>query len=152
MPSVNSEAPEFELPDQDGDPTSLSDFRGRTVVLYFYPQAGTKGCTAEACSFRDNWGAFVDAEVQVLGVSTDPVEDNAAFAEAEDLPFPLLSDPSGEVPRAYDSFDTVEVDGQQLEIAVRNTFVIGPEGTVQSVYQDVSPEAHADEILADIAD
>lgn len=152
MPTVGEQAPDFELPNQDGEPTSLADFRGQTVVLYFYPQAGTEGCTTEACSFRDNWDAYVDADVQVIGVSMDPVEDNAAFAEAEDLPFPLLSDPSGEVPRAYDSFATVEVDGQELDIAVRNTFVIGPDGTVQSVYEDVSPEAHATEILADIAE
>lgn len=152
MLNVGEAAPDFELPDQDGEPTSLADFDGQTVVLYFYPKAGTKGCTTEACSFRDNWDAFVDADVQVIGVSMDSVEENAEFAEAEDLPFPLLSDPAGEVPRAYDSFDTVEVDGQQLEIAVRNTFVIGPNGTVQSVYEDVSPEAHATEILSDIAD
>lgn len=152
MPTVGSQAPDFELPDQEGEPTSLTDFRGQTVVLYFYPQAGTEGCTNEACSFRDNWDAFVDAGIQIIGVSMDTVDENAAFAEAENLPFPVLSDPSGEVPRAYDSFDTVEVDGQQLEIAVRNTFVIGPEGAVRSVYEDVSPEAHATEILADIAD
>lgn len=151
MLDEGSRAPDFELPDQDGSPTRLSDYRGQTVVLYFYPQAGTEGCTTEACSFRDNWDAFQDADVQVIGVSTDPVEDIAAFADEQDLPFPLLSDPEGDVADAYESFGTVEVDGQTLEIAFRNTYVIGPEGRIQSVYRDVSPEAHATEILDEIA-
>lgn len=145
-------APDFELLDHDGEPTGLTDFRGQTVVLYFYPKAGTSGCTTQACSFRDNWEAFLDGAVQVLGVSTDPVEDIAAFAESESLPFPLLSDPDGEVANAYDSLDTVEHEGQLFDIALRNTFVIGPDGTVQSVYEDVAPEAHAEEILENIAD
>lgn len=150
MLAVGARAPDFERPDQDGTPTRLSDYRGQTVVLYFYPQAGTEGCTTEACSFRDNWDAFQDADVQVLGVSTDPVEDIAAFAEEQELPFPLLSDPDGDVADAYESFGTVEVDGETLEIAFRNTYVIGPEGRIQSVYKDVSPDAHATEILEDI--
>lgn len=151
MLDEGSRAPDFELPDQDGSPTRLSDYRGQTVVLYFYPQAGTEGCTTEACSFRDNWDAFQDADVQVIGVSVDSVEDIAAFADEQDLPFPLLSDPEGDVADAYESFGTVEVDGQTLEIAFRNTYVIGPEGRIQSVYRDVSPEAHATEILDEIA-
>lgn len=150
MLDEGSPAPDFELPDQDGSPTRLSDYRGQTVVLYFYPQAGTEGCTTEACSFRDNWDAFQDADVQVIGVSVDPVEDIAAFADEQDLPFPLLSDPEGDVADAYESFGTVEVDGQTFDIAFRNTYVIGPEGRIQFVYRDVSPEAHATEILGDI--
>lgn len=152
MLEPGDDAPAFELPDQDGEPTSLDDFRGQTVVLYFYPQAGTEGCTTEACSFRDNWEAFTAADVQVVGVSMDPVEDNKAFAEAERLPFPVLSDPSGEVPKAYDSFATVEHEGELLEIAARNTFVIGPDGEIQAVHEDVSPERHAAEILAQVRD
>lgn len=151
MLEPGDDAPDFELPDQDGEPRSLDEFRGQTVVLYFYPQAGTDGCTTEACGFRDHWDAFTEADVQVVGVSTDPVEDNQAFAEAESLPFPLLSDPSGEVPKAYDSFATVEHEGQQLDIATRNTFVVGPDGTIEAVYEDVAPEAHAEAILEDVA-
>ncbi len=150
MVDPGDDAPSFELPNQHGEPVSLEDYRGRTVVLYFYPKAGTEGCTAEACSFRDHWDAFEAAGAQVLGVSMDPVADNEAFAEAEGLPFPVLSDPSGEVPKAYDSFATVEHEGQLLEIAARNTFLIGPDGTVERVYEDVSPEAHAAEILEDL--
>ncbi|MFB6360344.1 MAG: peroxiredoxin [Halobacteriales archaeon] len=150
MVGPGDDAPEFELPDQNGVPVSLADYRGETVVVYFYPQAGTDGCTTEACSFRDNWNAYQEAGVQVVGISMDPAEDNAAFAAAQELPFPVLSDPSGDVPRAYDSYAQIEHEGEQLEIAVRNTFVVGPDGTIQAVYEDVSPEAHADEILADI--
>lgn len=152
MLTVDTKAPDFELPDQDGEPVRLSDYAGETVVLYFYPRAGTEGCTTEACSFRDNWDAFQDAGVQVLGVSTDPIEDNAAFAAEQNLPFPVLSDPEGEVADAYESFGTVEVDGETFDIAFRNTYVIGPEGDIQAVYEDVSPEVHATEILEDIAD
>lgn len=151
MLEPGDDAPDFELPDQDGEPSRLADFRGQPLVLYFYPKAGTSGCTTQACSFRDNWEAFLDEGIQVLGVSTDPVEDIAAFAESESLPFPLLSDPDGEVAKAYESLDTVEHEGQLFDIALRNTFVIGPDGTVQSVYEDVAPEAHAEEILEDLA-
>lgn len=152
MLTVGTEAPDFELPDQHGEPVRLSDYEGETVVLYFYPQAGTEGCTTEACSFRDNWDAFQEVGVQVLGLSTDTIEDNAAFASEENLPFPVLSDPEGEVADAYESFGTVEVDDETLDIAFRNTYVIGPGGDIQAVYEDVSPEAHATEILEDIAD
>lgn len=150
MIEPGDDAPDFELTDQNGEPTRLADFRGQTLVLYFYPKAGTKGCTTEACSFRDNWEAFLDEGVQVLGVSTDPVENIAEFAESESLPFPLLSDPDGEVAKAYDSFHTVEREGQLFDEALRNTFIIGPEGEVKAVYEDVTPEAHATEILDEV--
>lgn len=120
------------------------------MVLYFYPKAGTEGCTTQACSFRDNWGAYEDAGVRVVGVSTDSVEEIREFKERRDLPFPLLSDPDGEVARAYESFDTLEMDGETYEIARRNTFVIDESGTVDAVYEDVSPENHAEAIIADV--
>lgn len=143
-------APDFELTDHDGETVQLSDFRGETVVLYFYPKAGTEGCTREACSFRDNWEAFQEAGVQVVGVSTDSVEEIQSFKREQRLPFPLLSDESGEVARSYETFGTPEIDGETYEIALRNTYVIAADGTVETAYEDVSPGQHATEILEDI--
>jgi len=150
MLEPGEQAPEFELPDHDGEPVRLSDFRGDTVVLYFYPKAGTDGCTSEACSFRDNWEAFQEADVQVVGVSTDPVEEIASFREQQGLPFPLLSDEDGEVARRYETFGTPEIDGQRCEIALRSTYVIDEDGVIEATYEDVSPEQHAAEILEDV--
>lgn len=143
-------APEFTLENQDGDPVSLSDFEGQYVVLYFYPRADTRGCTIEAESFRDNWAAYEAADVAVLGVSNDPVEDLADFKEKYDLPFDLLSDEDGTVARQYESYGTVDVQGEESEIAFRNTYVVGPDGSIEAVYEDVDPGGHADRVLEDV--
>jgi len=150
MLEPGDEAPDFELPNQDGEPVSLSDHRGHPVVVYFYPRADTPGCTTEACSFRDSWDAYEERDVAVLGISDDPVEDLAAFAEKYDLPVELLSDADGEVGRAYDSFGPVEVGGETHHVARRNTFVVDADGHVAHVYEGVDPEGHAEEILADL--
>jgi len=148
MLDVGDEAPAFELPDQDGEPVALADYRGRHVVVYFYPRAGTEGCTTEACGFRDEWDRYADADVAVLGVSDDPVADLGPFREEHDLPFPLLSDEDGGVSRAYDSYGEKNVFGNVVEGVFRNTFVVGPEGDVVAVFENVDPEGHADEVLA----
>lgn len=141
-------APDFELPDQHGDPVRLSDFSGQRVVLYFYPRADTAGCTTEACGFRDHWEAYRGREVAVVGVSDDPVEDLLAFSEKYDLPFPLLSDEDGTVAGAYESYGEKQMFGRTFDGVFRNTFVIGPDGTVEEVYTGVSPDGHAEELLA----
>lgn len=143
-------APPFSLPDQDSRTVSLADYEGQYVVLYFYPKADTPGCTKEACEFRDRWDAFDGRDVAILGVSNDPVENLERFADKYDLPFPLLSDEDGSVATAYDSYGTVEIEGETYDIALRNTYLIDPDGRIESVYEDVSPEHHAEEILADI--
>lgn len=143
MLSVGDQAPDFELTDHQGNLVSLADFGGRTVVLYFYPEAKTGGCTREARGFRDRLSAFEDRDVAVLGVSTDPVELIREFAEEEGLDFTLLSDPGGEVAAAYGS----RRDSGKAE---RNTFVIGPDGTVVAAYGSVSPDGHPDRVLADL--
>lgn len=150
MLSIGQPAPDFELPNHDGTPVDLSDFEGQRVVLYFYPRADTSGCTKEACGFRDSWDAFEDHDVAVLGVSNDPVEDLAAFKEKYDLPFTLLSDPDGDVATAYESYGTREIRGEQWEIAFRNTYLIDEDGAIERVYENVSPEGHASEILDDL--
>jgi peroxiredoxin Q/BCP len=151
MLSVGDTAPEFELPDQHGDPVALSDFRDEYVVVYFYPRADTPSCTTEACGFRDSWDEFENRGVQVLGISDDPVSDLDAFAAEYDLPFTLLSDESGEVSAAYDSYGEKNMFGNTFDGVFRNTYVVGPDGTVEHVYENVSPDGHAETILADLA-
>ncbi len=143
-------APTFELQNQNGELVRLSEYEGERVVLYFYPRAGTRGCTIQAESFRDEFEGFRDHDAVVLGVSTDPVDELAAFHEEYDLPFDLLSDPDGAVARAYDSFGVVEAEGETHEIAHRNTVVIGPEGQVERRYEGVDPADHPVDLLSDL--
>lgn len=150
MLSVGDSAPEFELPDQDGRPVTLEEYAGQSVVVYFYPRADTPGCTTEACGFREEWDAFEDRDIAVLGVSDDPVDDLAAFATEYDLPFRLLSDEDGSVATRYDSYGEKNMFGNTFDGVYRNTYVIGPDGTIERVYEGVSPEGHAAEILADL--
>ena len=143
-------APDFDLPDQHGDAASLSAYEGEYVVLYFYPRADTPGCTTEACGFRDAWTEYEERDVSVLGVSDDPVDDLADFAEEYDLPFRLLSDEDGEVAAAYDSYGEKNVFGNAVTGVFRNTYVVGPDGAIVRGYEGVSPEGHAEELLADL--
>lgn len=150
MLDTGAEAPAFTLPNQDGDEVSLAAHRGTYVVLYFYPKASTRGCTIEAREFRDEWPAYDDLEVPVIGISIDPVEDLARFAAEEDLPFDLLSDADGSVARAYGVYDSGTHDGEAYEIAERATVLIEPDGTIAERYDDVDPEGHATDVLEDI--
>ena len=140
-------APEFELPDQDGQLHSLEDYRDQWVVLYFYPKDETPGCTTEACEFRDNIFAFRDLNAQILGVSLDDIESHKAFAENHGLPFPLLADVDGMAASAYG----VKTRMLGMEIAKRQTFIIGPNGTIEKHYEKVDPSKHSKQVLADLA-
>lgn len=150
MVDTGTEAPGFTLPNQDGEDVSLDTYRGTYVVLFFYPQASTRGCTIEARGFRDAWSEYADLEVPVLGVSIDPVADLANFAAEENLPFDLLSDVDGSVARTFDVYDTGTHEGETYEIAERSTVLIAPDGTIEKRYEDVDPEGHATTVLADI--
>jgi peroxiredoxin Q/BCP len=150
MLQTGEPAPAFELTNQDGETVRLSDFEGERVVLYFYPRANTRGCTIEAQGFRDEHAAFRDVDAVVLGVSNDPVENLGPFREEHDLPFDLLSDPDGAVAEQYDSYGSVEIEGGQTEIALRNTYVIGPDGEIERTYEGVDPSDHAEDVLADL--
>jgi peroxiredoxin Q/BCP len=141
-------APAFELPNQDGDPVALSDYEDQYVVVYFYPRADTEGCTTQACSFRDRWDDYEDRDVAVLGISDDPVEDLDDFAEKYDLPFELLSDEDGNVSSQYDSYGEKNMFGNTFDGVFRNTYVVGPNGDVEAVFEGVDPEDHADDVLA----
>ncbi|PHQ37475.1 peroxiredoxin [Halorubrum persicum] len=144
-------APDITLSDHHGATVTVDPSAARYTVVYFYPRADTPGCTAEACSFRDEWDAFEGADIAVVGISDDPVEDLEPFAEAYDLPFTLLSDPDGEVATAYDSYGEKQMFGNTFDGVFRNTYVLGSDGTIALAYEGVSPEDHAVEILDDIA-
>ncbi len=146
QPGVGSEAPEFELSDQHGQLHSLEDYRDQWVVLYFYPKNNTPGCTTEACEFRDNIFAFRELNAQILGVSLDDVESHRAFADEFGLPFPLLSDADGATSSAYG----VKTRMFGMTVAKRQTFIIGPDGTIAKHYEKVDPEEHSEEVLADL--
>ncbi len=141
-------APDFELPNQNGEPVRLADQEG-LVVLYFYPRADTPGCTTQACSFRDNWDAYEDRGIPVFGISDDPVEDLADFAEKYDLPIDLLSDEDGSVAEQYGSYGEKNVFGNVVEGVFRNTYVVR-DGVVEAAYRSVDPEGHAEVLLADL--
>ncbi|MFQ3585300.1 MAG: peroxiredoxin [Cyanobacteriota bacterium] len=139
---VGSAAPGFNTIDTRGNSVSLSDFAGKTVVLYFYPKDDTPGCTKEACGFRDAYADYQGKDVVVLGVSMDDQASHQKFTEKYNLPFPLLVDSSGVITRAYD------VDGGGY--SKRVTYVIDGEGKIAKVYQNINTETHARDILADL--
>ena len=145
--AVGSEAPDFSAPDQTGVTQTLSSRLGRVVVLYFYPRDATPGCTREACAFRDAWDSYVEANVEVLGVSVDSVESHLAFAEEHELPFALIADVDASIASAY----RVTGEHEGATIARRITYVIAADGTIAHVFEDVDPGVHATEVLETIA-
>ncbi|WP_049920805.1 peroxiredoxin [Halopiger djelfimassiliensis] len=150
MLDVGDEAPEFELSNQHGETVRRSDFDGQRLVVYFYPRANTDGCTTEARSFNEAKPQFDDRDVAIVGISDDPVSDLETFAADYDLAFDLLSDEFGEVATLYESYGEKRMFGNTFDGVFRNTYVVGPDGRIEAVYEDVSPEGHAQEILEDL--
>lgn len=140
--SPGDAAPDFTLPDASGTPVSLSDLRGSRVVLYAYPAAGTPGCTTQACDFRDSLAPLQAAGYRVVGISPDTPAALARFAEAESLPFPLLSDPGHEVLAAYGAYGEKTLYGRSVTGVIRSTFVIGEDGTVERALYNVRATGH----------
>jgi peroxiredoxin Q/BCP len=140
----------FTLPDQNGSPVSSDAFREQRLVVFFYPKASTPGCTGEACDFRDNHDALLDAGYAVVGISPDPPEANAAFAEANDLPFPLLSDADHAVAERYGAWGTKKNYGREYEGLIRSTFVVGPAGEVEHAWRNVRAKGHVARVLRDL--
>jgi peroxiredoxin Q/BCP len=130
----------------EGTPVSLSQFRGGKVVLYFYPRDLTPGCTQQACALRDHWQELA-GRVTLFGVSTDSPESHRKFIEKEGLPFPLLSDPTEAVVRAYGVWVEKSMYGRKYMGTERTTFVIGVDGTIEAVFRKVSPKTHLDQVL-----
>ena len=143
-------APEFELSDATGKMHKLSDYRGKPVVLYFYPKDDTPGCTTEACGFRDDYGLFQAAGVVVLGVSPDAPKSHAKFAEKYQLPFTLLSDPDHAVCEKYEVWGLKKYMGREYFGVFRTTFLIDAEGNIKKVFANVKPDGHSTEILAEL--
>jgi peroxiredoxin Q/BCP len=139
---TGQQAPDFTLPDQHGNPVSLSGLRGQTVVVYFYPKADTPGCTTQACGVRDHSLDYAQAGAVVLGISPDPVKRIAKFAEKHDLDFPLLADEDHAVAEAYGVWVEKSMYGRRYMGNERTTFVISSEGTVQEVLRKVKPGEH----------
>jgi thioredoxin-dependent peroxiredoxin len=152
MPEVGDRAPAFTLPDQSGEPVKLSDFKGKAVVLYFYPKDDTPGCTREACSFRDEHSALVKAGAVVLGVSPDSTASHQKFAGKFKLPFPLLADTDHTVSEKYGAWGEKSLYGRKFMGITRSTFLIGKDGNVARVWPKVKVDGHVDEVRKALAE
>ena len=146
--SAGVPAPEFELQDDTGTPRKLSDYRGRNVVLYFYPKDDTSGCTKEACNFRDDYSAYEQAGVAILGVSPDDVKSHEKFKNKFQLPFPLLADVGHKVCDLYGVWGPKKFLGKSYEGVLRTTFLIDESGNIIKVFEKVRPAEHSAEILS----
>jgi len=149
--SPGDTAPAFTLPDADGTKVSLKDFRGRKVVVYFYPAAMTPGCTKQACDFRDNLREFDRAGFAVVGISPDKPEKLAKFRDTEKLTFPLLSDPSREVLEAYGAYGEKLMYGKTVTGVIRSTFVVDEKGKIEAAQYNVKATGHVDKLKRDLA-
>jgi peroxiredoxin Q/BCP len=143
-------APDFRLPDAAGNDVSLSDFRGQHVVVYFYPSAGTPGCTKQACDFRDNLAELNDAGFTVVGISPDKPAKLAKFVAAEGLTFPLLSDESKEVLNAWGAFGEKQNYGRTIMGVIRSTFIVDPEGKIAKAMYNVRATGHVAKLRRDL--
>ena len=143
-------APEFTAPTNDGGKVSLSDFKGRNVILYFYPRDNTPGCTKEACAFRDEFAAFKKKGAVVLGVSTDSPKSHDKFVEKYKLPFTLLADEGKEIVQAYGVWGPKKFMGMKFIGTHRMTFLIGPDGRIKKIWPKVKPADHAQDVLAEL--
>jgi peroxiredoxin Q/BCP len=140
-------APDFKLPTDGGGEVSLSDYRGKKVVLYFYPKDNTSGCTTEACNFRDDYSEIVAAGAAVLGVSPDSVKSHDGFKAKFSLPFALLSDPDHEVAETYGAWGEKKMYGKTYMGIIRSTFIIDEEGVIAKVFPRVRPKNHSQEVV-----
>jgi peroxiredoxin Q/BCP len=144
---INDKAPDFTSLDQNGEKLSLKDYKGKWVVLYFYPRADTPGCTIEACSFRDSFGKLGKTGAVVLGVSPDTPKDQKKFEEKFSLPFTLVADADKTICNAYGVMQEKNMYGKKVMGVARTTFMIGPDGKIKHIFRKVKPEGHADEVL-----
>jgi len=147
----NSMAPDFSLPDETGQVRKFSEFAGKPLILYFYPKDDTPGCTTEACNFRDDYSAYEKAGVVILGVSPDSPKSHAKFKKKYHLPFSLLADEDHAVCESYGVWGRKKFMGKEYDGVFRTTFLIGADGMIKKVFEDVKPAGHSVEILAALA-
>ncbi|WP_370944140.1 thioredoxin-dependent thiol peroxidase [Amycolatopsis sp. cg5] len=148
--SPGDPAPDFTLSDSEGNKVSLSDFRGQSVVVYFYPAAGTPGCTKQACDFRDNLAELNDAGYQILGISPDKPEKLAKFVENEQLTFPLLADPEKTVLTAWGAFGEKKNYGRVVQGVIRSTFIVDADGKIAKALYNVRATGHVAKLIKDL--
>ena len=151
MLEIGMKAPDFSLPDKDGNTVRLSDFQGKKVVLYFYPKDNTPGCTRQACAFAASYEQFKTQDAAVIGISKDSVASHLKFAQKYDLPFVLLSDPELQAIQAYGVWKEKKLYGKVSMGVVRTTFIIDEQGTIEKVMPKVKPDTNAAEILSYLA-
>jgi peroxiredoxin Q/BCP len=149
-PKVGDTAPDFRLPSSRGKDVTLKEFRGKDVILYFYPKDDTPGCTAEACNFRDHESDITKAHAVVLGVSIDPLESHEKFRDKYQLNFPLLSDQTSDVAKMYGVWKEKNMYGRRTWGVARTTFWIGADGRIKKIYKKVDTSRHAEDVLADV--
>jgi len=148
---IGDPAPDFTLPNQNGDPVQLSSLRGQRVVIYFYPKDDTPGCTKEACNFRDRWDRFADHGIQVLGISKDNATSHTKFITKYELPFTLLTDEEPcAVASSYESYGLKKFMGREYMGMMRHTFVVDAEGKLEKIYLKVKADSMADTVLSDL--
>lgn len=148
--SPGDPAPDFTLLDADSKPVALSDYRGQSVVIYFYPAAGTPGCTKQACDFRDNLAELDTAGLAVLGISPDPPVKLAKFRDAQNLQFPLLSDENRAVLAAYGAYGEKQLYGRTVTGVIRSTFVVDPQGRIEKALYNVRATGHVAKLRKDL--
>lgn len=146
---IGDKAPEFELNDQDGKQHKLSDYAGRWTLLYFYPKDFTPGCTTQARMFRDQYTQFQEADIAVIGISTDTSETHKRFQQMHELPFVLLADPEKKVVELYGVLAPKEFKGREFTGTNRTSFLVDPDGNIVKIYENVKPAENASEILRD---
>lgn len=149
MLTIGDTAPIFSLPDQDRKIHTLSDYKGKKVLLYFYPKDDTPGCITEACGFRDGYEEFQNIGLVILGISKDSVKSHKKFAEKFNLPFPLLSDETGDVVRAYGSWGKKKFMGREYMGILRNSFLVDEQGIIAKIYEEVKPKEHTSQVMVD---
>jgi len=147
---VGLKAPNFALPDQTGKKHALVDYRGKWILLYFYPKDNTPGCTKEACGIRDNFPAFQKLGMVVLGVSVDSMKSHQNFSEKYKLPFTLLADEDKKAVKEYGVWAKKKLMGREYMGTLRTSFLINPRGKIAKIYENVKPEKHAEEVLEDL--
>ncbi|ANI41023.1 thioredoxin-dependent thiol peroxidase [Mycolicibacterium vaccae] len=148
---VGDKAPAFSLPDADGNPVSLADYKGRKVIVYFYPAASTPGCTKEACDFRDNLAELNEAGLDVIGISPDKPAKLAKFRDAEGLTFPLLSDPDREVLEAWGAYGEKKMYGKTVQGVIRSTFVVDEDGRIALAQYNIRATGHVAKLRRDLS-
>lgn len=148
---VGDKAPSFTLPDADGNTVALSDYQGRKVIVYFYPAASTPGCTKQACDFRDSLAELDGAGLDVVGISPDKPEKLAKFRDAEELTFPLLSDPDKKVLTAWGAFGEKKMYGKTVQGVIRSTFVVDADGSIEVAQYNVKATGHVAKLRRDLS-